>query len=275
MDNTCKCAVCDAEDVKLTLIDEAYSVCDDCLNTKFFYCEQCHEYCRLYAVESFVLSDGRAICEYCAEELDGDLILYADDDEEERRFKQLLFTRANDPKYNKRVYETRGIYFTLCNGIIVTISDDAGYDPKGSWFPPIVTAPTEEEERCLSSMMQKLDFDEGFFYDMIEEIWEFSDEGALEYFEDMEDEESAAIYRKMKKQVEGGKTPFETMDDFVSALGRYGLERGHLYYLWESEYIELYENICDTGLPRGNFEDFSTEDWIKILENLDNYETTA
>ena len=57
----------------------------------------------------------------------------------------------------------------------------------------------------------------------------------------------------------------------LSALGRYGLEPDCLYYEWEGEYIDLYENICDIGEERGSYDRFSDEKWIEIIENVDEY----
>lgn len=75
----------------------------------------------------------------------------------------------------------------------------------------------------------------------------------------------------MKNQIESGKTPFETIDDFVSALGRYGLESNCLYYEWEGEYIDLHDNICDTGEARGSYDSMSNEEWVTLLENIDDH----
>ena len=119
--------------------------------------------------------------------------------------------------------------------------------------------------------MKKLDVDEYFFSELIDDCGEFDDEYVLEFFEDNEDEDSAQTYLKIKKEIECGKTPFAEIDDFVSALGRYGLEPDCLYYEWEGEYIDLYENICDTGEERGSYDRISGEKWIDILENIDEY----
>jgi hypothetical protein len=119
--------------------------------------------------------------------------------------------------------------------------------------------------------MKKYDIDEYFFSELIDDCGEFDDEYVLEYYEDNEDEESARIYRKIKKEIESGKTPFGTIDDFVSALGRYGLESNCLYYEWEGEYIDLHDNICDTGEERGTYDSMSDEEWIELLENIDKH----
>ena len=186
----------------------------------------------------------------------------------EEYIQQLLTTISNNDKYNGCVFHGPGIYFVIGNGSLWEISDDASCSPRGGWFPDIVSGPTLEENKYLEEMMKKYDIDEYFFSELIDDCGEFDDEYVLEYFEDNEDEESAKIYRKMKKQIESGKTPFETIDDFVSALGRYGLESNCLYYEWEGEYIDLHDNICDTGEARGSYDSMSNEEWVTLLENI-------
>ena len=189
----------------------------------------------------------------------------------EEYIQQLLTTISNNDKYNGCVFHGPGFYFVLGNGSLWEISDDASCSPRGGWFPDIVSGPTLEENKYLEEMMKKYDIDEYFFSELIDDCGEFDDEYVLEYFEDNEDEESAKIYRKMKKQIESGKTPFETIDDFVSALGRYGLESNCLYYEWEGEYIDLHDNICDTGEARGSYDSMSNEEWVTLLENIDDH----
>ena len=189
----------------------------------------------------------------------------------EEYIQQLLTTISNNDKYNGCVFHGPGIYFVIGNGSLWEISDDASCSPRGGWFPDIVSGPTLEENKYLEEMMKKYDIDEYFFSELIDDCGEFDDEYVLKYFEDNEDEESAKIYRKMKKQIESGKTPFETIDDFVSALGRYGLESNCLYYEWEGEYIDLHDNICDTGEARGSYDSMSNEEWVTLLENIDDH----
>ena len=43
------------------------------------------------------------------------------------------------------------------------------------------------------------------------------------------------IYRKLKRKVNSGKTPFATIESLVSAVRRYGLENDRLYYDWEAD----------------------------------------
>ena len=81
------CTMCGAEDVALTVIDDEERVCAECLDTEFFYCEECKEHWRCDSVESVELSDGRTVCEYCAEDIDdGD----AECGDDEAKFEALL-----------------------------------------------------------------------------------------------------------------------------------------------------------------------------------------
>ena len=191
--------------------------------------------------------------------------------DEERRIEELLESISNNEKYNGCVFWGRGIYFVVGNGSLWEISDDASCSPRGGWFPDIVSGPTAEEDACLQKMMDELGFDEYFFKEIIDDYGEFDNEYVLEYFEDNEDEESAKIYRKMKKRIESGKTPFATIEDFASAVGRYGLESDCLYYQWEGEYIDLHDNICETGESRGSYDSMDDNEWIELLENIDEH----
>lgn len=74
--------------------------------------------------------------------------------------------------------------------------------------------------------------------------------------------------------MKSGKTPFESMEQFVSALARFELD-DDLYYEWEGEYIHFFSNICDCGEAPGNYDNISIADWVEILENLDSHFVTA
>ena len=187
------------------------------------------------------------------------------------KIKKLLEDISNNKKYSGCIFSGGGNYFIIDDGELIAMSADGGYDPHGGWFPAIVSGPTEEEDKCLTSMMEENDFDEFFFSEMISDYGYFDADCVLEYFEDNEDKESIKIYKKIKKKIESGKTPFETMGDFVDALGRYGLDSNGLYYEWEGEYIDLYENICDVGTAMEFYDSADEEMWIKILENIDDH----
>lgn len=67
------CTKCGKE-VKLTVIDDETSVCEECLDAFYFQCEVCGEYWDDSYVEQFWLKDGRTICEHCREDFDDDEI---------------------------------------------------------------------------------------------------------------------------------------------------------------------------------------------------------
>ena len=136
------------------------------------------------------------------------------------RKQELLKQISNDEKYRYRVFWGPGIYFVIVNGGIRTISDDA------SCF---VTGPTEEEKECLQGLMDALDFDETFFSELIEECSEFDEDYVEDFFADNDDEDSLKTYRKIERKVRSGKTPFESMEQLVSALVRFELD-DDLYY---------------------------------------------
>lgn len=194
--------------------------------------------------------------------------------EMDERISTLLWEISQSEKYAGCVFSAPGIFFIIENGKIREISNDVSGSPRGGWFPDLVTGPTEEENACLKALMNKLDFDEYFFDEVLEEIGEFDEEAIVEYFEE-NDEDSLEIYEKMARKIEAGKTPFESMDDFVNALKRYGLCCGVLYYEWEGDYVDLHENIEEIGEEPGYYDSLSKEEWISILEDIDNHIVTA
>ena len=105
-----------------------------------------------------------------------------------KTIEEFLESISSNPKYNNCVFAGPGIYFVISNGSLWEISNDASCSPKGGWFPSIVSGPTADETKCLTSMMEALGFDEYFFNDIIDEYGEFSDEEVLEYFEYIERE---------------------------------------------------------------------------------------
>lgn len=193
----------------------------------------------------------------------------------EKRINELLEAISNNDKYNGSVFWGRGIYFVIGNGNLWEISDDASCSPKGGWFPDIVSGPSTEEDACLSSMMESMGFDENFFRELIDDCGEFDEEYVEDYFEENDDEDSLQIYRKIKKKIKSGKTPFASVNDFASALCRYGLDGNCLYYEWEGEYIDLHDNIAETGEERGRFDNMSSEEWVELLENIDQHIVTT
>ena len=190
---------------------------------------------------------------------------------DEQKIAQLIQKIADDPKYAGCVFEGSGIYFAIVNGEILTISNDASCSPRGGWFPDIVSHPSEEKETYLVQKMNELGFDEDFFYEAAEE---YGPDGVDCYFEDEEDEAGLEICRKIAEEIDAGGTPFDSMEDFVKALQLLELD-DDLYYEWEGEYIHFYNNICETGEAPGSFDSIDNAEWIRILENIDNYIVTA
>lgn len=187
------------------------------------------------------------------------------------RVQELLDLISSNEKYWGCIFWGDGIYFTITDGWVTEMSGDASCSPRGGWFPDLVSGPSKEEDACMSRLMEKLGFDEYFFSDFLSDYDYFDEENILEYYEDNEDKESKKIYKKLKKEIESGKTPFDSMDDFVYALRKYGLESDGVYYEWEGEYIDLYDNIRDVGGPRGTYESMSDEEWIELLEHIDDH----
>jgi hypothetical protein len=254
--------MCGSEDVALTVIDDEERVCAECLDTEFFYCEECREHWRCDSVESVELPDGRTVCEHCAEDID-------DEDGDEEKFESLLHRLCEDERYNGRVFHARGVYFTLGVDEILEISNDVACTPRGG-FPDLFFGPSAEEKACIEGMMEKIGFDEFFFDEMIEDCFGFDEEEALGYFEE-NDEDALDVYEEMRAWVNGGKTVFDSMDDFVNALRRIDLDEDVVYCEWEGDFIDLYENINETGEVRGTYEDASISEWIEVLENLDKH----
>lgn len=188
---------------------------------------------------------------------------------------QLICQIDNNKKYDFKVFWAPGIYFSIINGKIITISNDASCSPRGGWFPPIVTGPSDTERAFLREMMDEWHFDETFFDDILECYGEFHPDYALEYFEENEDEEAIAILKELEYKINSKKAPFESIEAFVSALRRIDLEPDELYYEWEDIFVHFYNNIWECGEDRGTYEDLTVEEWIEILENIDDHVVTA
>ena len=182
----------------------------------------------------------------------------------ENRLNELLESISQNEKYRGCVFHGPGFYYIVVNGKIWEMTDNSD-----GYYPEIVSGPTVEEKECLTSMMDSLGFDEDFFRDYLDDCFDFDEEEAEEYFEDNDDEDSLKIFRKLKRKVASGKTPFASMEELVSALMRYELDGDTLYYEWEGEFIEFYDNIRDCGECRGYYDSLSDGDWIEILEGIE------
>ena len=190
------------------------------------------------------------------------------------RIAELLESISNDEKYNGCVFGANVVYFVIANGKLWEIPDNDGCGPRGGCCLDIITGPSVEKSEFIEKLMNELDFDECFFREMLEDFGEaegIEDEEILDYFEENEDEDSVAIYKKIKRKLKGSKDLFEDLSDFVICVDRYGLESDTLYYEYEGEYYDLYDNICETGGPIGEFDSLSDDEWINVLEDIDRH----
>jgi hypothetical protein len=272
-----ECTMCGEETDDITVVDDETRVCPDCLEDEFFHCDECGEYWLCDAKDSVELEDGRTVCADCAAELDE-----GDDDDVEAKFERLLHKIGNDPKYNGCVFEDTGFYFVVYEDGITCMTNMSGDTPKGGSYLYAVSGPTEEEHNFIENLMTELNIDEDFFSEMIDAYWEFNEEDALEFFEEQaeeveyDEEEDATknleTYKKIVKAVSLENSPFESMEAFYEAFERDPwCEPGVLYYKWEGEYFELYDNICEVGESWEDEGSYDIEEWIEILEDIDNY----
>lgn len=74
--------------------------------------------------------------------------------------------------------------------------------------------------------------------------------------------------------MKSGKTPFESMEQLVSALARLELD-DDLYDEWEGESIHFFDNICGYGEAPGRHDRIGAAGWGEIPENLDRHFVTA
>ena len=269
-----KCTMCGEETDDITVVDDETRVCPDCLENEFFQCDECGEYWLSDAKESFELVDGRTICSDCAEELE--------EDDVEVKFAILLKKIANDPKYAGAVFEDSSFYFVVGEDGIACMTNMSGDSPKGGSYLYTVSGPTEEEHKFINDLMEKLNIDEYFFSEMIDACCEFDEEDAFNFFneaaeefdyeEDADETKNFEIYKKIIAAVKEKDSPFKSVNDFYDAFERDPwCDPGCLYYKWEGEYIDLYDNICECG---ENWEDegsYYIEEWVDILENIDDY----
>lgn len=218
------CTLCGRKNCALTIITDMDRVCEECLDNEFFYCDECNEYWRCDVIDSYELKDGRTVCEHCIEDFDDEEIV----DEDEKRIDELLKAISENKNYRGRVYEATGIYFIIRDGEIFEISSDAGYDPKGSWFPDIVSGLSRDEMYDVDRLMAKADGDILLFEELVENG--VYDGDVDQYIKDKYDEDALEGYLRVEKAVEGGDTPFDSMEELFFAVGRYELDSETLYY---------------------------------------------
>ena len=193
----------------------------------------------------------------------------------EAKIKAKLCEISADEKYSGKVFHARGAYFIVTDGEIREISA-SGIEPRVS-FPDIVTGTKEAEDAFIEDVMKDVGFDDDFFEGVIEYcMGEFDADEADEYFAELAEEgedvaDKADIYYTVKELVEDEDSPFDSMEAFVSALSRRDLCYGALYYEFEGEYYDLYENILFYGEERGEYDFLTPTEWLALLERIDEH----
>ena len=259
-----KCTCCGERDVEVTIVNEVEHLCEDCLDADYFYCDECGEYWHADYVKSYELVDGRVVCEHCFEDID----------EENPNLASLFQEISENPELCGGVYEVNGAYFIVREDGIREISTNASDAPRGFWFPDIVVGPTSEESKAVKELMEKYNIGADFFTECYDSISEFDSDIAKDYFEDEEQYEKLSKFTLMRKDVKDGACVFKNMDALVKAFRLYGLDN-ILYYEWEGEWVDFYDNISDFGECRGTYESLDDEEWIEVLENLESYRVTG
>jgi formylmethanofuran dehydrogenase subunit E len=73
------CTEC-GEHTEITVIDDVNMLCDDCIDElDYIECDECKELWLWDAIKFYNLSDGRVLCQYCAEKMLQDEDIAEDD----------------------------------------------------------------------------------------------------------------------------------------------------------------------------------------------------
>ena len=187
----------------------------------------------------------------------------------EQKLNELLEAVSNNPELQNCVFQANCIYFVIWNSKIFEIPDSSGCSPKGGTLLDVFRGPSAVQNEYVQALMDELGFDECFFSEIMYDLYDFDEDEILGLFED--DEDSFDTFKKIIKHFNKGNSPFKDLQELVYGIMRHGLSHDLLYYEWEGDFIELYDNICDTGEGRGYYEDMSDEEWINVLENIEKY----
>ena len=198
-----------------------------------------------------------------------------DDEEAEELLDTVLSEISEDEKLADNVYLGDCIYYVIRNGEIYEITDDAGDLPRGGWFPEIIRGLKPDVKECIDKIREEVeeaaDIDE--LYNLIKENLNedcLDDDEILEMLKDMEELDCLKLFRKLKRAVKKTADMFSDVTEFFQAYQKYDLDPNTLYYWWEDDYIDLYDNIQSFGEPRGSFEEFSAQEWLEELCDLEN-----
>ena len=154
------------------------------------------------------------------------------------------------------------------------ICDDAGNCPRGDIFPEIVTGLVDDDFMVLKAFMEDIGFDENFFSEVHAEYGYFDENDAAAYFADRGDKDSSEVLDRILSAISCSTSPYTSWKDFWHTYHRIGLDKDILYFAWDGEYVDLYENIRVTGDKRGNYDSMTFAEWVDVLTNIDHFIVT-
>lgn len=192
----------------------------------------------------------------------------------ENQITRKLHEISKTPELSACVFECATFFFVVKDGEILEMPNDASESPKGGWFPDIVTGLPSELEDYIRSHQGQLDFDDEFLEDLQENVDDdMSTEDIIALYDDDEDRQDCL--RRLAELLADPSCPFHSMQHYLACLPLFGLEPDRLYYEWEGDYIDLWENVADCGEERGSYDDFEPEDWLEVLNDIRSYIVTA
>lgn len=190
--------------------------------------------------------------------------------------------RAADKKYPNRVFSAFDGCFTLHNDKIAFIVDTYGFRRSAPLFAGI----SKKETKYLERLLKRFDLDPD---EMAEKLWsvypyshpsevdndEFKEEifdtsDLSEVEEDQENYSISSAYANLEEYVESGESHYDSMNELLDSLFRYGCDASSIYYPWEDVGpIDLAENTLDSF---DEALEFATEEqWIDVLKHANKY----
>lgn len=193
------------------------------------------------------------------------------DEEREQAALNELKKLPDKTKYNETVFRAGSFFFTISEDSILLAHDMSNTFLTPELFKGIFTGPTAEEEAGMKAMMHRIGFNQDFFNDALDVIDEFSAEAVESYFnaDELADPDGTQIYNEMVQEIEGKKTPFQSMEHFFFTLARLGIGNKELCFAWDGDFYSLRNYIRQAGSSPGYVPDIPAEDWPIIFSELD------
>ena len=189
---------------------------------------------------------------------------------------ELIEKISSSHKYDDCVFEVGAIFFVLFKGKIVEMLDEVGCSasPRGGSFPTIFYGPSNEQKKYIKELQKEYGFTDSFLYEILEDSFssfgEFDEDEIIEKLEE-ENTQDMEIFNKIINRLKTDTNPFISAEEFFLCLDRIDLDCDTLYYKYDGYFIDLFENVLDCGSDRGEHEDYTDEEWIAILNDLDRY----